>query len=168
MNEPHSILVVEDDETDVWLLRRAFTEAGIDVPLQIASDGQAAIDFFEERCAKPGTDDRLPALLILDLKMPRRTGFEVLQWLRAQPVLRCLPVMIFSSSAHQQDVERAFEAGANAFVVKPASTVERAEFGRFVKQWLHFNQLPLAASEGLRVAREQRLDLRPPATEFPP
>jgi CheY-like chemotaxis protein len=168
MSEPRSILVVEDDETDVWLLGRAFAEAGIKVPLQIASDGQAALEFLEECCAKPGSDDRLPALLILDLKMPRRTGFEVLQWLRAQPVLRCLPVMIFSSSAHRHDVERAFEIGANAFVVKPASTAERTEFCRFVKQWLHFNQLPLAASEGLRVAREQRLETRPPAAEFPP
>ncbi len=150
MSEAPTILVAEDDESDVLLLRRAFKEAGLTQPVHFARDGHEAIEFLWGR--RHGANDRAPALVILDLKMPRRSGLEVLHWIRAQNVLRCLPVLIFSSSARREDIERAYSLGANGFLVKPASTVQRAELARFIKAWLQFNQPPLATTEGYQAA----------------
>jgi len=150
MTEPPAILVAEDDESDVILLRRAFKEAEVVQPVHFARDGHEAIDFLWGR--RQGANDRLPALVILDLKMPRRSGFEVLHWIRSQNVLRNLPVLVFSSSARREDVERAYTLGANGFLVKPASTVQRAEIARFIKSWLQFNHPPLATTEGYHAA----------------
>lgn len=148
------ILLAEDDETDVLLLRRALEDTGVRHPLHVVNDGQEAIDFLTSLQEAPGPGDRMPALLILDLKMPRLNGLDVLQWLRAEPATRGVPTIIYSSSAHQRDVERAAAAGANAFVVKSPATSERLEFARFVRAWLHFNLLPAACTEGFRAARD--------------
>lgn len=151
MNQSASILLVEDDEADVLLLRRAFKDADIQNPLQVARDGQEAIDFLARPWLPPG--DRLPALVLLDLKMPRRTGAEVLAWMRDKPVLCTVPVIIFSSSANRNDIEQAYCLGANAFMVKPPSLGERLELARFLKQWLRLNQPPLACTEGYSAAQ---------------
>ena len=151
MSETRSILVAEDDESDVLLLRRAFTEADLCNPVQFVHDGQDAIDFLWRQRHVP--EDRFPALVILDLKMPRRNGLEVLHWVRQQSIIRCLPVMIFSASSRREDVERAYALGANAFIVKPASTVQRTELARFIKDWMRFNQPPLASMEGFHAAQ---------------
>jgi CheY-like chemotaxis protein len=149
------VLFVDDDPNDVFLIKRAFKDANIQVPLTVAHDGQEAIDYlsgvgqYSNRVLYP-----LPCLLILDLKMPRKTGLEVLAWLRAQPVFRCLPVMILSSSAHRYDVERAYQLGANSFVVKPGSIEKRAALASHIKEfWLELNQPPLMCAEGMDVAR---------------
>jgi CheY-like chemotaxis protein len=147
------ILIAEDDEADILLLKRAFEEVGFSHKIDFVHDGQEAIDFLTRLCQ--AKDDRMPVLLVLDLKMPRRTGLEVLQWLRQQPALRCLPAMIFSSSGRGDDIERAYSLGANAFVVKPASTTDRAEVTRFLRAWVEYNQPPLASSEGFRVAQAE-------------
>jgi len=149
------ILLAEDEETDVLLLRRAFKDAGVPNPIEVAVDGIAAVDYLSRERQPP--NDRLPCLVILDLKMPRRNGFEVLKWMREQPGLSTLPVIIFSSSAHRGEVERAYALGANAFIVKPPSTGDRTEVARFIKQWLRFSQPPLAALEGLAAARAHRV-----------
>ena len=97
MNSSLGILLAEDDDNDVLLLKRAFDAAEIQNPLFVAHDGREAIDYlsgagkFSNRTEFP-----IPSLVILDLKMPIRSGMEVLQWIRSQPVLRCLPVIIFS------------------------------------------------------------------------
>jgi two-component system response regulator len=153
MNESSTILLAEDDEIDVLLLRRAFNEVSIANPLDVVSDGQEAIDYLSTLRSAQGPGDRMPALVILDLKMPRMTGFEVLQWLRAEPATRGVPVMVLSSSAHQQDVERALAAGANLFAVKSPSTSDRLEFARLVKGWLYFHRLPVACVDGFRAAQ---------------
>ena len=122
MKSARSFLVAEDDENDVFFLQRAFQQAKIESPLQVVRDGQEAIDYlsgagkFSDRKEYP-----LPQLFILDLKMPRMTGLDVLRWLQDQPELHCLPVLVLSSSAQRTDFERAYELGANGFVVKPAS-----------------------------------------------
>ncbi len=151
MDEPSSILLAEDDDNDVLLLRRAFKEADMQHPLHVVSDGQEAVEFLSRNRTTP--DDRLPALVILDLKMPRRDGLDVLKWMREQPALCCLPVILFSSSANRGDIEHAYFLGANGFVVKPPSLAERTDFARFIKQWLRFNQPPLACTEGSNAAR---------------
>jgi CheY-like chemotaxis protein len=148
------ILLAEDDDSDVLFLRRAFNKVEVKNPLHAVSDGLQAIQTLSQIALNP--EERLPALVILDLKMPRRNGMEVLQWMRQQPVIRSIPVFIFSSSSNQSDVEMAYESGANAFLTKPPSLVEREEVARFVKNWLSVTQPPLAASESFRSARTQR------------
>jgi CheY-like chemotaxis protein len=136
------ILQVEDDEHDVFFLRRAFEEAGIPNPLQVVYDGQEAIDYFAgtgkfaDRARYP-----LPCLVVLDLKLPRKNGLEVLEWLRNGRHLPRMPVIMFSSSAHPEDVNASYCLGANSFVVKPAGVAERTQFARALKDyWLHFNE----------------------------
>ena len=151
MSARTEILVAEDDEADVLLLQRAFREAGVTRPLHVVRDGQAAIEFLTAR--SQAEQDCLPALIIVDLKMPRKSGMDVVQWLRAQSGLRTLPIFVFSSSAHREDIERAYVLGANGYMVKPPSTAERVTFARFVEEWLRQNQPPLAATEGGGTAR---------------
>jgi CheY-like chemotaxis protein len=138
------VLLAEDEENDVLLLNRAFKEADIQNPLRIVRDGQAAIDYlsgageFGDRTRFP-----LPCLIILDLKMPLITGMDVLRWIREQPNLRCVPVIMLTSSAEPQDVERAYELGVNAFVSKPSGISKRAELAKLIKGfWLGFNEPP--------------------------
>jgi CheY-like chemotaxis protein len=99
----------------------------------------------------------LPHLFILDLKMPRKTGLDVLEWLHEQPELRCLPVLVLSSSAQRTDIEKAYELGANGFVVKPATLEKRVELAKLIGAfWLDFNEGPLVCTEGLESARKVR------------
>lgn len=140
MSTPAEILLAEDDENDVFLLRRAFTDAGVTCPLHVVHDGvQLAETLSAWQQAQP---PRHPSLVLLDVKMPRRDGIATLRWLRAQPAFSGVPVVMFSSSANRHDVEAAYQHGANAFLVKPSSLEERAAIARFFKEWLRFNQVP--------------------------
>ena len=138
------VLMAEDDENDVAFLRRAFSQAEIINPLQVVQDGQAAIDYFVRGGgAFARGEAALPCLLLLDLKMPRKTGLEVLEWIRHQPNLKTLPVIVLSSSVHPEDIETAYERGANAFVTKPSGAPERTELAKLIKGfWLTLNQVP--------------------------
>lgn len=146
------LLVAEDDELDVILLDRAFKDAGVAHLLTFVRDGQEAMDWLDRR-GTGAESDRLPALTLLDLKMPRRDGLETLAWIRNRAVYRCMPVFIFSSSAHRDDIERAYLLGANAYLVKPASVAERAGVARFINEWLRLVQPPLAVTEGVTSAQ---------------
>jgi CheY-like chemotaxis protein len=149
-----SILLAEDDEADVMLLQRAFKDVSLVNPLHVANDGQAAIDFLTQLRSRP--DERLPGLAILDLKMPRRSGIQVVEWMRAQPVIRTIPALIFSSSANRSDIEAAYDAGASAYLIKPPSIAERTELARFLKDWLRLVQSPSAALESFKAAQGHR------------
>ncbi len=145
------VLQVEDDDHDVFFLRRAFEAASIRNPIHVARDGQEAIDYlsgagkFRDRTRFP-----LPCLIILDLKMPRRDGLDVLAWLRQESGLPPLAVIIFSSSAHAEDIDHAYRLGANSFVVKPSGGREREEFARAVRDyWLRFHEFPRAVTGGV-------------------
>ena len=158
MKSDRSFLVAEDDENDVFFLQRAFQQAKIENPLHVVRDGQEAIDYlsgagkFSDRNLYP-----LPQLFILDLKMPRKTGLDVLVWLQEQPELRCIPVVVLSSSAQARDIDKAYDLGANAFVVKPASVEKRVELARLIGAfWLELNEEPVVCSEGLEAARKLR------------
>lgn len=144
MKKASCVLLAEDDENDVAFLKRAFAQADIVHSLHVVPDGQAAVDYlsgsgsFSDRHQFP-----LPGLLLLDLKMPHKTGMEVLEWIRTQRNLRSLPVIMFSSSVHPAEIEAAYQRGANAFVTKPSGSPERTELARMIKGfWLTFNQLP--------------------------
>jgi CheY-like chemotaxis protein len=115
-----SILVAEDNENDIILLRRAARNARFTNPLSIVNDGEEVIAYlhgdgkYADRRRYP-----LPALLLLDLKMPRKNGFEVLQWLRDQRQFTDLQVVVLSTCDDIRDINRAYELGANSFLVKP-------------------------------------------------
>jgi CheY-like chemotaxis protein len=114
------VLVAEDDENDILILRMAFEQAGVARSLVAVRDGQEAVDYL---CGTPPYTDRsanpLPALLILDLKMPRMSGFDVLAWLASRPDFKNLPAVLFSSSACDQDISKARQLGARDYLVKP-------------------------------------------------
>jgi len=121
-----TVLLVEDDLNDIFLVKRAFKMAHLRNPLQVVTDGQEAIHYlkgeikYSDRNAFP-----LPKLIVMDIKMPRRSGFEVLDWVKGrQGVLRRIPIIIVSSSDNPGDINRAYELGANAYMVKPVNFKE--------------------------------------------
>src|SRR6266446_4836904 len=107
------VLVADDDENDVFLLRRAFQKAGLPHTLIHVRDGQEAINYLS------GKNHAKLKLFLLDLKMPLVDGFDVLLWLRARPQPICLPVVVLSSSSLPDDKNRAKELGANDYLAKP-------------------------------------------------
>ena len=138
MNESGHILVAEDDPTDAYFLQRAFRRAGLPVVLHFVRDGQEAIDYlqgegrFADRATYP-----LPHLVLLDLRMPRLDGFDVLEWVGKHPAFSGLHFVIFSSSTAPGDMERAYGLGANSYLVKPHNLEElNSLVGRFKKFWL--------------------------------
>ncbi len=121
LNAP-PILIAEDDPDDAFLLRRTFVKAQVANPLVFVGDGDEAIRYLSglERFSAH-EEQPWPVVLFLDLKMPRRNGFELLEWLREQPPFGGLPVVVLTSSREPADVTRAYELGANAYLVKPST-----------------------------------------------
>jgi CheY-like chemotaxis protein len=144
------ILLVEDDANDVFFLRHAFEGAGITNPLHVVDDGQKAIDYLAGE--GPYADRRrfpYPGLVLLDLKLPVRMGLDVLHWIRQQPKLRTLLVVVLSSSSDTRDIDEAYRLGARSFLVKPISMDKRLELAKAIKlYWLELNQAPHLASFG--------------------
>ncbi|HVV73497.1 MAG TPA: response regulator [Verrucomicrobiae bacterium] len=134
------ILQVEDDANDVFLLQRAFREVALTNPVRVVTDGQMAIDYlagvgrFSDRNEFP-----LPGLVLLDLKLPHRSGREVLQWIRTQPSLRRVIVMVFTAGQYVGDVGLAYDLGANAFLLKPQDFSQYVGIARLLKDWLRHN-----------------------------
>jgi CheY-like chemotaxis protein len=132
------ILAAEDEETDALILRRVFKKAGLPNELIIAADGQETVEYltgvghYADRSRHP-----LPCLLLLDLKMPRMNGFDVLAWLSQNPEFNDLPVVVLSSSSHESDIKKAREMGAWDYQIKPHSM---EELGRVIQnvisRWL--------------------------------
>ncbi len=111
------ILLVEDSADDAFLMQRAFEEAGVSNAVPIATDGEEAIDFL----SKPEMSDETqqPCLVLLDLRMPYRSGFDVLKFARGRPEIATLAIVVLTSSNEPSDIAKALELGANAYVVKP-------------------------------------------------
>ena len=117
-SEQDVVLIVEDDPDDQALLQRAFKKAGVAVPIRFARDGEEAVAVLTE-VANDAASAR-PSVVLLDLMLPRRSGFEVLEWMKRHPRLRRVPVVILTSSGESSDLERAYDLGANSYLVKPA------------------------------------------------
>src|SRR6266516_6529006 len=139
-----AILLVEDDEADIFLLRRAFRNARIANPLIEVRDGQAAIQYlsgegdYTDRARYP-----IPFLILLDLRLPKLSGFEVIAWMRDQPKLANLIVVVLTGSDHVPDVTKARDLGANSYLVKPGNFQELVEMVRRIKgRWLLLDRLP--------------------------
>ena len=140
----YTILLVEDDPNDVFLIQRAFRKANLANPIQVMNDGEAAVQYLSGQ--EPYADrDRypLPAIILLDLKLPRRSGHEVLVWLKQQPELKRLPVVMLTSSRQTPDVKRAYDLGVNSYLVKPIGFASLLEMMQsFSQYWLNYTELP--------------------------
>jgi CheY-like chemotaxis protein len=148
------ILLVEDDENDVVLLQRAFRKAGLDDWLRVVTNGQEAINYlggsgsYSDRERFP-----LPFLMLLDLKIPGTDGFEVLRWARSEPDLKRLLIVVLTSSNLQSDVDRAYELGANSYLVKPVEFDEMVHMvQRFQAYWAEINRTPSVPHHAVPVA----------------
>jgi CheY-like chemotaxis protein len=138
------VLIAEDSENDLLMLRRAFRQASILAPMQHVSDGEQVIAYLKGE-GKFGRRDEfpLPDVLLLDLKMPRKNGFEVLEWLQTQPSLRELRVVVLTTSEELRDVNRAYALGAASFLTKPLNFVEfKDTIQAMYSYWMALNRRP--------------------------
>ena len=144
MSRAFTILHIEDDPNDILLVERAMKKSNSGAQLRAVSDGDMAVTYlkgegdFAKRELYP-----LPDLLLLDLKMPRKSGLEVLAWIRKEDPFKLTPVVIFTSSKHDQDINKAYDLGANSYLVKPVGfdalleTIKQIQF-----YWGTLNQGP--------------------------
>jgi CheY-like chemotaxis protein len=139
-----TILLVEDSQNDVLLIERAVRQASLAATLSVVRDGDAAVEYLSG--AGPYADRQqhpLPILMLLDLKLPRRSGLEVLEWQRQQPGLRRLPVAVLTSSNQMADVNRAYDLGANSYLVKPVAPNAMLDLVKLLGlYWLVVNEKP--------------------------
>ena len=144
MINPTPILHVEDNEDDQFFLKRACEAAGIQNVIHFLDDGQKAIDYLS--CKAPYVDRQqypIPCLVILDLKLPKVHGLDVLKWIRAHEDFKGIVVVILSSSPLRNDVDIAYDMGANSFLVKPLTSDEMTHIARLIKEyWLEANEFP--------------------------
>lgn len=143
-----TILVVEDEEDDVFFIKDALNRAGVAGPVQAVTDGQQAVDYFKGTGRFANRElFPFPSFVLLDLKLPYLGGFGVLKWIRQEAQL-CLPVVILTSSESDADIEQAWRLGANAYLVKPSETTKRLEIARAIKEfWFTHNRAPVSKQD---------------------
>ena len=144
MTNTFTILHVEDDANDVLLLQRALRKSNSTAIVHAVGDGDKAVAYlngmeeYKDREKYP-----IPQLVLLDLKMPRKSGLEVLGWIRKQPGLKRLIVVVFTSSKHDEDINQAYELGANSYLVKPVGFEALQDMMKNINYyWGHLNQMP--------------------------
>jgi CheY-like chemotaxis protein len=140
------LLLVEDDPADAMLITRSMKQAGIEARIVHLKDGDEAVAYLSGELPQKAIDKgRLPWLIIMDLKLPRRSGLEVLQWIRQQSSdISRVPVIMLSSSHHGVDIQRAYQYGVNSYLVKPETSDALLSMMTVLKTyWLQNNQPPL-------------------------
>jgi CheY-like chemotaxis protein len=142
INKP--VLYAEDEANDAFFLQRAFTRVGVEQKLIVVPDGQEAINYLSGDGAYSNRDEHpMPCLLLLDLNMPKKSGLDVLKWVRNDPRISTLPVIVLTSSLHDADIHRAYIQGANAYLVKPSDPGELADIVKTINDfWLTRNRMP--------------------------
>jgi CheY-like chemotaxis protein len=155
MSKRAIILLAEDEESDAYFVNVAFKRAGLRHAITHVVDGQQVIEYlsgegrFADRKLHP-----LPHLLLLDLKMPRANGFDVLVWLQEHPKLKNLPVIVLSSSDYPADIERACQLGANDYRLKPSTSRQLVQFALDIDaSWLKGRHNKIAQKKPLVPAR---------------
>ena len=140
---PVEILLVEDSESDLKLALRALENAHVSNRIEVARDGEEALDFMFAQGAYAGRPNENPRLVLLDLKLPKVDGLEVLRTLKADPRTRSVPIVILTSSKEQRDIVESYDLGVNSYIVKPVDfdgfTKAVAELGLY---WLLLNHAP--------------------------
>jgi CheY-like chemotaxis protein len=143
VNKGQTILLVDDSENDMILMRAAFDKAQFDIGIQEVSNGDEAIAYlkgegiYSNRAKYP-----LPSAVILDINMPFKNGIEVLRWARAEPSLDLLPMIVMTASMRVEDVKAAYKMGANSYLVKPIKFADLAEMIGCLRFWLRLNHFP--------------------------
>lgn len=137
--ELRSILLVEDNPLDLDLTLRAFAKRNFSNPIEVARDGQEAVDWIPRWAAGAP----LPLVVLLDIKLPRLSGLEVLQYFRADPVSKDLPVVVLTSSDDDKDIETAYRLHANSYIVKPVNFEKFIEVAAQIQlYWCALNNPP--------------------------
>jgi CheY-like chemotaxis protein len=138
------ILLADDSEEDILLIRQAFQKANISNPFQVVQSGEEAISYLSgERKYSNRAEYPLPDLLLLDLKMPGTDGFQVLRWIRQRAGLEALRIVVLTSSEQIRDVNQAYRLGANSFMVKPMDFQDFVELSRVLHDyWLCKSKAP--------------------------
>jgi DNA-binding response OmpR family regulator len=138
------ILLVEDDYDDVVLIRRAFDRAGFTAPIKAVHDSADAVLYLQGKGIYADREEYpLPTLMLLDLKLPGGSGFDVLKWVRDRSGIRRLPIIVLTSSSADRDVNMAYDLGANSYVVKPLTFESLLELVKAVEMyWVALNEPP--------------------------
>ena len=150
------ILLVEDDPNDVLLIQRAFQKAGLRNALKVVRDGEQAIDYLSGHDPYANRERfPVPFMVLLDLRMPGTDGFAVLEWVRSDPALNRMLVVVLTSSNLQADIDKAYELGANSYLVKPVEFSEMVNMvQRFEIYWTEINRIPTAPVPSIPVSPE--------------
>jgi CheY-like chemotaxis protein len=142
-HQPLRILLVEDNEDDVVMLQEAFAGVPL-VPFTTVRDGEEALAYL--RREGKYKDATLPALILLDIKMPKKNGFEVLREMKADPALRRVPVIMLTTSSREEDVVRSYAEGACSYLQKPIGIMNLQDMARqFALYWTKVSRVPLSA-----------------------
>lgn len=137
------ILLAEDNQDDATLFRMALDKANVPAKLQIVSDGEEAVAYLKgEGKYSDRTDHPLPDVLLLDLNMPRKNGFEVLEWIRGNTIYKHLTVHVLTASGREEDVRRVFDLRANSYAIKPSRMSDLVAFNHGLVTWHSFLRLP--------------------------
>jgi CheY-like chemotaxis protein len=145
-SEEPVILLADDGEDDVLMFRRAFSDVGFESALHVVRHGEETISYLKGEGKYANRDEYpLPTLLLLDLKMPRKNGFEVLEWVRQQPGLRGMLIVVLTTSERVEDINRAYKLGANSFLTKPLNFSEfREMLASLHTYWVTLNHPPVS------------------------
>ena len=144
MSDLAVILLVEDRDDDILLIRKAFEKGGLLNPLQVVRTGEDALAYLSAAGKYSDSEEYpLPTLILLDLKLPGMDGFDVLQWIRSQPGINVIPVVVLTSSTLIHDANRAYQLGANSFLVKELEFANFVEVTKVLQRyWLQTAKTP--------------------------